>query len=489
MDDERLTSSETDAAQTGDRDEGAGALDSCGPLQGDIYRTIFEISPEAIVLTDHKGVFVASNGRMWEWLGYSPEEVLGKNILQAPFIPGPSKVAIVKNFMRRMGGLSIPPYELEFITKSGEKRHGRIQVSVVRDERGKARGELVMISDVTEHRKIEFELQQSRRKIEGLHETARQLLACQTLEEVCDVTVGATVNVLGFQTCVAYQAIGDNLVIMTGCSALPPCIDMDSTPTDASLAMEAHCTQKTILFGPGGASSCPSDPDLFMSGVCVPVEGSGVFEVLSVDRDAFSPEDVRLLELLLGHTTEALRSIRLREELREQVIRDPLTGLYNRRYLSTIVAQEAERSRRYGHRIGFLMVDVDNFKEINDTMGHSVGDLVLRQVSRFLRAMVRATEYAVRYGGDEFLLVMPENEGDGESVISRLQRAFGPWSEELPTGHIPLRLSMGFDRWEPADRRPMEDVIASADEKMYEDKRRNGTGRSAAVTSDSAPSA
>ncbi len=241
--------------------------------------------------------------------------------------------------------------------------------------------------------------------------------------------------------------------------------------------MQAYRSQKTIIFGPGGASCCSSEPDLFLSGVCVPLEGYGAFEVLSVDSDAFGPEEVRLLELLLGHTTEALRGIELRDELKEQVIRDPLTGLYNRRYLSNIVDQEVERSRRYGHRIGMLMIDVDNFKGINDTMGHQVGDLVLRQVSRFLRAMVRATEYVVRYGGDEFLVVMPESASEGESMMVRLRRAFGPWSEELPTGEIPVRLSMGFDCWEPTDRRSVDDVIASADERMYEDKRRNGIGR------------
>jgi len=211
----------------------------------------------------------------------------------------------------------------------------------------------------------------------------------------------------------------------------------------------------------------------------VPIEGAGVFEVLSPDENAFDDEDVKLLELLLGHTRGALRSIAMREELEQQAVRDPLTGLYNRRYLTSIVDQEVERARRYGHRIGFLMVDVDHFKEINDALGHQLGDLVLRQVSRYLRAMVRATELVIRYGGDEFLVVMPESDGDGTSVIARLQRSFGQWSDELPTGEIPLRLSMGYDVWEPASGRPVDEVIASADDRMYEDKRLHAARRSA----------
>jgi len=74
---------------------------------------------------------------------------------------------------------------------------------------------------------------------------------------------------------------------------------------------------------------------------------------------------------------------------------------------------------------------------------------------------------------------MPESDGDGTSVIARLQRSFGQWSDELPTGEIPLRLSMGYDVWEPASGRPVDEVIASADDRMYEDKRLHAARRSA----------
>ncbi len=168
-----------------------------------IYKTIFEISPEAIVLIDHKGKFVAANGRILDWLGYDPDGLKGKSLLQAPFLPRQSKVTVVRNFMRRLAGRDIPPYELEFVTIAGEKRFGRVHAAVVRDETGIVRGDLVMISDVTDLKSAERKLDASRRKIEGLHETARELLGCSTREEVCQATVDATVRVLGYQTCVA----------------------------------------------------------------------------------------------------------------------------------------------------------------------------------------------------------------------------------------------------------------------------------------------
>jgi len=692
-----------------------------------MYRTIFELSPEAIVLLDRRGRFLAANGRLKDWLGYSPDDLLGTSILRAPFMPRTSKATIVRNFLRRMAGRSIPPYELAFTTRSGKTRYGRVHATAVSDADGHVSGDLVMISDVTELRSVqedlversdelaervkeltcfheisklaidrslsleelvrgvaelipdamrfpevaaarvhlggfehatdgfetsgwllshevladgktegaidvcysrrlpvdgqdvfldeermliatiaerlgymvsrmraeralsrsearsramlnatsdfmllldregniqaandsavnllgrsqeelvgtdistyfpdevasrrrevvveavrtaspvvtededrgriyssrvypiagddgrveqlaifsrdvteskaaEREVTESRLKIEGLHEAARQLEGCSTRDEICQATIEAARDVLGFSVCVVHMAIGESLVVRTACSDLPPGVDLDESPTEDSAAMRAFKEDRTVVATDGGGSACSRCPELFRSSMCVPIDGAGVFEVLSTEADAFDDEDVRLLELLLGHTTEALRGIGLREELAAQAVRDPLTGLFNRRYLSNITEQEIERARRYGHRIGFLMVDVDNFKKINDTLGHQVGDLVLRQVARFLRAMVRATEFVVRYGGDEFLLVMPESGGEGESIIFRLQRAFGPWSEELPTRDIPVRLSMGFDVWEPAGGRSVDDVIASADEKMYSDKRRN----------------
>jgi len=321
-------------------------------------------------------------------------------------------------------------------------------------------------------------LAESRRKIEGLHGAARRLAECDSRDQACRVTIDAARDVLGFPVCMAHMAIGDSLVVRSACSDLPPGVQPQEATPECSAAMRAHREGRTVLSVDGSTEAPASCPAIFRSSVCVPIEGAGVFEVLSPDENAFDDEDVKLLELLLGHTRGALRSIAMREELEQQAVRDPLTGLYNRRHLTSIVDQEVERARRYGHRIGFLMVDVDNFKEINDTLGHQLGDLVLRQVSRYLRAMVRATELVVRYGGDEFLVVMPESDGDGTSVIARLQRSFGQWSDELPTGEIPLRLSMGYDVWEPAGGRPVEEVIASADDRMYEDKRLHAAGRS-----------
>ncbi|NMF86364.1 diguanylate cyclase [Nodosilinea sp. P-1105] len=105
----------------------------------------------------------------------------------------------------------------------------------------------------------------------------------------------------------------------------------------------------------------------------------------------------------------ALANLILRETLQHQSIRDPLTGLYNRRYLEEVLAQEIQRAQRHGHTMGVIMLDIDHFKRFNDTYGHEAGDRVLQAVGQLLRDSVRGSDLACRYGGEEMTLVLPES--------------------------------------------------------------------------------
>lgn len=113
-----------------------------------------------------------------------------------------------------------------------------------------------------------------------------------------------------------------------------------------------------------------------------------------------------LARMIAEHLSLALVNLRLQESLQQQSIRDPLTGLYNRRFLNESLKREAHSMKRYGYDVGILMVDVDHFKEVNDQYGHECGDQVLKALGHFLSDSIRGNDIACRYGGEEFVLIL-----------------------------------------------------------------------------------
>jgi diguanylate cyclase (GGDEF)-like protein len=164
--------------------------------------------------------------------------------------------------------------------------------------------------------------------------------------------------------------------------------------------------------------------------------------------------------------TAELRSAN--ERLSTQAISDPLTGLYNRRYLADFVERELSRTRRGGHKTVFAMIDIDHFKHINDTFGHEAGDDVLRALSAFLRAQIRQEDLAFRYGGEEFLLVLPCATFDG--IPGRIEKIREQITlvtiDHLQHPLPPITLSIGVaifpDHGDSAD-----EVIRCADAALY----------------------
>jgi diguanylate cyclase (GGDEF)-like protein len=116
----------------------------------------------------------------------------------------------------------------------------------------------------------------------------------------------------------------------------------------------------------------------------------------------------------------AVANLKLRETLRNQSIRDPLTGLFNRRYLEETLEREIKRAERGRGAVGVVMLDLDRFKNFNDTFGHNVGDMLLAELGRLLQTSIRTSDVACRYGGEEFVLVIPD--ADVEVTCQRAER-------------------------------------------------------------------
>lgn len=214
----------------------------------------------------------------------------------------------------------------------------------------------------------------------------------------------------------------------------------------------------------------PADAGRMRATVSVPLRSEGcvlgAMYLVSQGFRAFTEREVQILLSLGDVIGMAVQNAKLHAQVKEHAIRDPLTGLYNRRYFDEVYRQEVERAHRYGMPLTVAMIDIDDFKRINDTRGHRAGDAVLEAVGMVLRD-VRVSDIAARYGGDEFVVMMPNTLMSGACVVAeRIARAARETvSADTPEGGIALSIGLA-DSTEG-----YFDLLERADERMYREKR------------------
>src|SRR3954454_21511809 len=248
-----------------------------------------------------------------------------------------------------------------------------------------------------------------------------------------------------------------------------------SGPPDGS---HARATEVTYRYGPGDG-----DPaGLIHSGVAVPLENNGSrigFLAVYTRQQGrrFGDDDVRELEELTYRATPAIENARRFREARQLADLDALTGLHNRRYFHETLGRECARAHRYNRRLALIVFDIDDFKEVNDRVGHLAGDAVLAEAAERVREVIRTADIACRVGGDEFAVILPE------SGIEQAEHLFGRLTAGIssrPIGQAGrLHISGGL-----AELKADDDSISffeRADEALYRAKE---AGKDQSVTAD-----
>lgn len=160
------------------------------------------------------------------------------------------------------------------------------------------------------------------------------------------------------------------------------------------------------------------------------------------------------------------------QKLRSMATTDSLTGLINRGYMAIQFQREFDRSRRYTRPLSILMVDIDDFKKINDTYGHPVGDQVIEDLARILLGKTRIHDLCARYGGEEFAVMLPETTSQGALVIAeRLRKTIANHDFNIGQSHIKLTTSIGIADFDPALHNRMEALLEHADQALLRAKR------------------
>ena len=347
------------------------------------------------------------------------------------------------------------------------------------------------------HRRLEAtnrELEESNRKMALLNELGDLLQSCQGADEALRVISVLLPRLFAEEAGGAYL-LGAGTQVLEGAGVWG-----ERAPGPGPFAVsECWGLRRGRLHVSGTADAGPRcrhvEEDDARPALCIPLMAQGeALGILHLRGAALEAEDgrrsTRTLQIALScaeHLALGLANLRLREGLRSQALRDPLTGLFNRRYLEEQLTRELRRSERQEGSLGLLMIDLDHFKAINDAYGHEAGDRVLAEVGRLLQQGVRTEDVAARYGGEEFTVLLPET-GLDEAVwvAEKLRQACRRLQIRYRGGLIEnLRLSVGAAAF-PACGDDPEELLRAADHALYRAKR-EGRDRVVAAETRDAP--
>jgi diguanylate cyclase (GGDEF)-like protein/PAS domain S-box-containing protein len=223
-----------------------------------------------------------------------------------------------------------------------------------------------------------------------------------------------------------------------------------------------------------------SDENVFAGAIAVPISSRGkVLGVLCLatkpDHPGLTPAESALADGIASFVAVAMENARLYDDARYLAQRDPVTGLLNHRGINTQLEKEVARSERSGECFAVVMMDLDNFKLFNDTYGHASGDRVLQNVSAILAKEVRRQDTVGRYGGDEFVALLPGSDAVGAvSTVERIQAALreSGYSADGDSA-VPVFMSYGVATY-PFEGRHVSELLAAADANLYRSKRQGG---------------
>jgi diguanylate cyclase (GGDEF)-like protein len=206
--------------------------------------------------------------------------------------------------------------------------------------------------------------------------------------------------------------------------------------------------------------------------ICIPLTSRhkvlGVIQLVNVDMKWFGDNEMLLLQALADYAAIAIANARAVEKIQELTITDDCTGLYNARHLYKTLEAEVYRSARFGYEFSVLFLDLDYFKRVNDTYGHLVGSKLLGEIGYAIKAHLRLIDFAFRYGGDEFVVLLPQTKKDSALVVARRLRDMFRSNQFLKESGLNLnvRVSMGVATY-PEDAKNAHEIIRQADEMMY----------------------
>ncbi len=455
---------------------------------------IFENSADAIGIVDRRGVLTKWNKAAEELYGYTFKELQGKPIFD--LYADKEELARMMSQLRREG--YVKNYEINMRKNDGGVFPCSLSIRILKENR-EILGSVTMARDLTEAKKNLANLEAANKQLQTLvaeadrrnqqmsllQEMGDILQACQTISETFEAVAHFGPKFFPDFTGALYLFNAtENLYEMGANWGETSALESVFGPQDCwALRRSRAFGVDDSLTGLNCAHVSSRLPGAYL---CLPMMAEGkAMGVLHLQKPTLALwEQLADLEQYALTVAEALAlslaNLQLRETLRQQAIRDGLTGLFNRRYLEETLERELSRSQRQGTHIGIIMLDLDHFKEYNDTFGHEAGDELLRTLADYLQSQIRKGDIACRYGGEEFLLALVG--APPEAVLERVAALVADVRQlhRRAPSLRPLTISAGVAFY-PQHGVTLKELIRAADAALY---RAKAEGRDRLVAAD-----
>lgn len=326
------------------------------------------------------------------------------------------------------------------------------------------------------------EIARANQELVSLFEIAQTLSSTLELHEVLGLLAQRTRRLLQTATCAVFmpdETHPGHLTAKTAAGRHSHVIGKASVTVGAGATGEAFLHSKPYIgvFDPNDLVSGEEDAlRHFGSCMVAPIvsfgEVLGTINIYDDSPNAFTADDLHTLTSVADRAAIAIQNARAFEQVRDSAMRDPLTGLANARHLRSRLEKEMRRAQRQEQTLSVLMIDLDNFKAVNDSMGHQAGDTVLQQAAGIFLAQLRDYDHVARVGGDEFVVILPGTPADEAHLIAdRIRTGIESYAKKaLSTSSAQLAASVGIASY-PDDADDLDTLLARADAAMYEDKR------------------
>ena len=441
---------------------------------------------ESLIILDEKGRLAATNPaarRLIAEAGGPAED------LPEPKILGRPATELFAGWPAMRAGLAQPAAsEREVVLEeNGRTRVFDLRVSPLLGHGAFVTGWVAVVYDITRVKRAEAEAVEARRVADTLREAGLTLSSKLDFRQISSLILELLKRVIAYDIGAFLTVEGPELKLA---GLLRPKDSLDLIGESYPLAGARLCQKAVQRMRPLiGAIAEPEDillplrPDLdlrFFLGVPV-VFGDraiGLIALYNRGERRFSEQDARVAELFASQVAIALDNARRVELFEKQAVTDELTGHYNRRAFLKMGEKEVGRARRYQRPLALIFFDIDHFKDVNDKYGHLIGDHVLRVMAELVTRTTRATDIVCRYGGEEFIVLMPEaGRDEALAMAERLRQEISHMTVVTAGGTLTLTISLGVAELARDGDEDLEGLISRADRAMYQAK---AAGRNAA---------